>query len=124
VKRRVVVTGVGLISSVGTGTEENWSAIKSGKSGIGPITQFDTTGFAARIAGEVKNFDPLAYVDKKDVKKMGRFIQFGMAASEFAVKSANLKVPEDEAENFGVYIGSCSSAAQTASHRFSFPRAS
>ena len=105
-KRRVVVTGVGLISSVGTGTEENWSAIRSGHSGIGPITQFDPTGFAARIAGEVKNFDPLAYVDKKDVKKMGRFIQFAMAASEFAVKSANLNVPEEEAENFGVYIGS------------------
>ena len=105
-KRRVVVTGVGLISSVGSGTEENWSAIRNGKSGIGPITQFDTTGFAARIAGEVKNFDPLAYVDKKDVKKMGRFIQFAMAASEFAVKSANLTVPEEDAENFGVYIGS------------------
>ncbi len=105
-KRRVVVTGVGLISSVGSGTEENWSAIKNGQNGIGPITQFDTTGFAARIAGEVKNFDPLLYVDKKDVKKMGRFIQFAMAASEFAVKSANLKVPEEEAENFGVYIGS------------------
>jgi 3-oxoacyl-[acyl-carrier-protein] synthase II len=106
VKRRVVVTGVGLISSVGAGTEENWSAIRNGQNGIGPITQFDTTGFAARIAGEVKNFDPLSYVDKKDVKKMGRFIQFAMAASEFAVKSANLKVPEAEAENFGVYIGS------------------
>ncbi len=105
-KRRVVVTGIGLISSVGTGTEENWSAIRNGQNGIGLITQFDTAGFAARIAGEVKNFDPLAYVDKKDVKKMGRFIQFAMAASEFAVKSANLKVPEAEAENFGVYIGS------------------
>jgi 3-oxoacyl-[acyl-carrier-protein] synthase II len=106
VKRRVVVTGVGLISSVGTGTEENWSAIKNGQNGIGPITQFDSTGFGARIAGEVKNFDPLTYVDKKDVKKMGRFIQFAMAASEFAVNSASLKVPEEEAENFGVYIGS------------------
>lgn len=105
-RRRVVVTGVGLISSVGTGTEENWSAIKGGRNGIAPITQFDATGFGARIAGEVKNFDPLAYVDKKDVKKMGRFIQFAMAASEFAVKSANLDVPEEEAENFGVYIGS------------------
>lgn len=105
-RRRVVVTGVGLISSVGAGTEENWSAIKNGQNGIGPITQFDATGFGARIAGEVKNFDPLVYVDKKDVKKMGRFIQFAMAASEFAVKSANLTVPEDEAENFGVYIGS------------------
>ncbi len=105
-KRRVVVTGVGLITSVGTGTEDNWAAIRDGRNGIGPITQFDTTGFAARIAGEVKDFDPLKYVDKKDVKKMGRFIQFAMAASEFAVNSANLKVPEEEAESFGVYIGS------------------
>jgi 3-oxoacyl-[acyl-carrier-protein] synthase II len=106
VKRRVVVTGVGLISSVGTGTDENWSSIKNGQNGIGLITQFDATGFAARIAGEVKDFDPLRYVEKKDVKKMGRFIQFAMAASEFAVNSANLKVPEEQAENFGVYIGS------------------
>src|SRR3954454_20413390 len=105
-RRRVAVTGVGLLTSVGKGTEESWSALRAGTNGIGPITQFDASEFSARIAGEVKNFDPLAYVDKKDVKKMGRFIQFAMAASEFAVNSANLKVPEDEAENFGVYIGS------------------
>ncbi len=104
--RRVVVTGVGLISSVGSGTEENWSAIKSGKNGIELIQQFDATGFAARIAGEVKNFDPLDYVDKKDVKKMGRFIQFAVAASDFAMKSAQLSVPEEDSEMFGVYIGS------------------
>ena len=101
-----MVTGVGLVSSVGTGTDETWSAIRRGENGIGQITQFDAKEFACRIAGEVKNFDPLQYVDKKDVKKMGRFIQFAMAASDFAVASAQLKVPEDEAENFGVYIGS------------------
>ncbi len=105
-RRRVVVTGVGLVTSVGTGTEETWSAIQAGKNGIEPITQFDASDFSCRIAGEVKNFDPLLYVDKKDVKKMGRFIQFAMAASEFAVASAQLKVPEEQAENFGVYIGS------------------
>jgi 3-oxoacyl-[acyl-carrier-protein] synthase II len=104
--RRVVVTGVGLITSVGTGTEENWSAIREGVNGIGPITQFDATAFACRIAGEVKNFDPLRYVEKKDVKKMGRFIQFAMAAAEFAVKSASLQVSDQDAENVGVYIGS------------------
>ena len=104
--RRVVVTGVGLISSVGSGTEENWSAIRCGKNGIELIQQFDTTGFAARIAGEVKNFDPLNYVDKRDVKKMGRFIQFAVAASDFAMKSAELSVPEEDSEMFGVYIGS------------------
>jgi len=105
-QRRVVVTGVGLISSVGTGTEEVWSALKRGDSGIGPITQFDTASFTTRIAGEVKNFDPLAYVDKKELKKMGRFIQFAIAASEFAVKSAQLEVTEADSENVGVYIGS------------------
>lgn len=104
--RRVVVTGVGLLCSVGQGTEECWSAIRNGANGIGPITQFDATDFACRIAGEVKGFDPLRYVDKKDVKKMGRFIQFAMAASEFAVKSAGLQVTPQDAEAVGVYIGS------------------
>ncbi len=104
--RKVVVTGVGLISSVGSGTEENWSAIRSGKNGVEPIVQFDAAAFSCRIAGEVKNFDPLRYVDKKDVKKMGRFIQFAMAASQFAVECARLKVTPEEAENVGVYIGS------------------
>lgn len=104
--RRVVVTGVGLISSVGTGTEECWAAIRSGKNGVEQITQFDAREYACRIAGEVKNFDPLQYVEKKDVKKMGRFIQFAMAASQFAVASAELKVTPEDAENVGVYIGS------------------
>lgn len=105
--RRVVVTGVGLLCSVGTGTEECWSALRAGASGIGQITQFDSSQFSCKIAGEVKNFDPLRYVEKKDVKKMGRFIQFAMAASEFAMKGAGLDVPPDEdAEAYGVYIGS------------------
>jgi 3-oxoacyl-[acyl-carrier-protein] synthase II len=97
---------VGLISSVGTGTEEVWSALQRGESGVGTITQFDATAYAARIAGEVKNFDPLAYVDKRELRRMGRFIQFAIAASEFAVKSANLEVSEADSENVGVYIGS------------------
>ena len=104
--RRVVVTGIGLLSSAGMGTEECWAAIRSGKSGIGRITQFDASEFACRIAGEVKDFDPLRFVDKKDVKKMGRFIQFAMAATEFAVTAARLKVGPDDAECTGVYIGS------------------
>jgi 3-oxoacyl-[acyl-carrier-protein] synthase II len=104
--RRVVVSGVGLLSSVGSGTDECWRAVCAGVNGIGPITQFDAAGFACRIAGEVKGFDPLAYVDKKDVKKMGRFIQFAMAASEFAVQSARLQPAPEEAERLGVYIGS------------------
>ncbi|HEX4170504.1 MAG TPA: beta-ketoacyl-ACP synthase II [Bryobacteraceae bacterium] len=105
--RRVVVTGVGLISAVGTGTEETWQGIREGKNGIVPITQFDASAFTARIAGEIRNFDPLQYVDKKEVKKMGRFIQFAVAASEFAMKSAGLSCATGEdAERMGVYIGS------------------
>ena len=92
--------------SVGTGTEETWTAIRSGKNGIGPITQFDAAEFSCRIAGEVKDFDPLQYVEKKDVKKMGRFIQFAMAASEFAMKHAQLTIGPEDAEQAGVYIGS------------------
>jgi 3-oxoacyl-[acyl-carrier-protein] synthase II len=105
-KRRVVVTGIGLISSVGTGTEANWLALQRGESGIASITQFDASDYAARIAGEVKNFEPLAYVEKRELKKMGRFIQFAIAASEFAVESARLEVSEEDSENVGVYIGS------------------
>ncbi len=105
--RRVAVTGVGLLTSVGTGTEETWSAIRAGCNGIAPISQFDATGFGCTIAGEVKNFDPLLYIDKKEVKKMGRFIQFAMAASEFAMNSAGLgPATGEEAEATGVYIGS------------------
>ena len=105
--RRVVVTGVGLLCPVGTGTEECWTAIRQGEGGIGPITQFDAIQFSCRIAREVKNFDPLHYVEKKDVKKMARFIQFAMAASQFAVASARLATPQGEdAERYGVLIGS------------------
>ena len=97
--RRVVVTGVGLLCSIGTGTEECWSALQAGKSGIGRITQFDPSQFSCKIAGEVKDFDPLQYVEKKDVKKMGRFIQFAMAASQFAMKASGLEMPSDEEKN-------------------------
>ena len=88
--RRVVVTGVGLISAIGIGTEETWSACLEGKSGIGPITHFDAAKFSCRIAGEVKNFDPLQWIDRKEARKMGRFIHFAIAASDMALESANL----------------------------------
>ena len=104
--RRVVVTGVGLISSVGIGTEANWQGLCDGQSGIGPITHFDPTGFSARIAGEVKGFDPLQFFDKKDVKKMDVFIQYAMAAAEFAVKDARLEITADIADQTGVFIAS------------------
>ena len=104
--RRVVVTGVGLLSSVGKGTEETWEAIKAGRNGIRPITAFDASAFACRIAGEVQNFDPQVYIERKEVKKMGRFIQFGIAATEFALADSGLKVTAENAERVGVYIGS------------------
>ncbi len=104
--RRVVVTGVGLVSSLGIGTEETWQAIRQGRNGISRIEQFDATDFACRIAGEVKNFDPSQYIERKEIKKMGRFIQFGIAASEFALAQSGLKIDAHNAERVGVYIGS------------------
>jgi len=103
--RRVVVTGVGLISSVGIGTEETWKNLLAGQSGVGPITHFDTTGFAATIAAEVKGFDPLLYIEKKEIKKMGRFIQFAMAATQMAIEAAGLSITPEMAERTGVFIG-------------------
>ncbi len=105
-QRRVVVTGVGLLTSVGVGTEETWTSIREGRNGISCIEQFDATLFNSRIAGEVKHFDPLLYIEKKEIKKMGRFIQFAIAATEFAVRQAGFKVDPEEADRTGVYIGS------------------
>jgi 3-oxoacyl-[acyl-carrier-protein] synthase II len=104
--RRVVVTGVGLLSSVGIGTDETWQSIRNGASGICKISSFDASAFSCQIAGEVKNFNPGQYIEKKEIKKMGRFIQFAIAATDFALKSAVLTVSSDIAERVGVYIGS------------------
>jgi 3-oxoacyl-[acyl-carrier-protein] synthase II len=104
--RRVVVTGVGLVSAVGIGTEEMWKNVLAGESGAAPITHFDTTGFSVTFAAEVKGFDPLQYVEKKELKKMGLFIQFALAASQFAMEQARLNVTPDIAVRTGVYIGS------------------
>ena len=104
--RRVVVTGVGLVSSLGIGTEETWAGCKEGRSGIGPITHFDASRHSCRIAGEVKDFDPLAFADKKEARKMGRFIQFAVAASEFAMKQSGLTVTDEISDMVGVYVGS------------------
>lgn len=104
--RRVVVTGVGLVSSLGIGTEETWAGCIQARSGIGPIEQFDATRFSCRIAGEVKGFDPLTWIEKKEARKMGRFIQFAVAASHFAMKQSGLVVEGEEADMLGVYIGS------------------
>src|ERR687888_731542 len=105
-RRRVVVTGIGLVSSVGIGTEANWAALCAGKSGIATITKFDASAFATRIAGEVKGFDPLLYIEKKDVKKMDVFIQYAIAASQFAMDDSKLSITPDLSTRTGVYIAS------------------
>ena len=104
--RRVVVTGLGLICAVGNTSAEAWTNLLAGKSGVATITGFDATGFACTIAAEVKNFDPLNFIEKKEVKKMGRFIHLCMAATDEAVKMSGLNVTPDIAERVGVHIGS------------------
>jgi 3-oxoacyl-[acyl-carrier-protein] synthase II len=104
--RRVVITGVGLLSSVGIGTELCWEAIRGGRNGISRITAFDASEFSCQIAGEIRDFRPENFIERKEIKKTGRFIQFAIAASEFATAMAGLKVTAEDAERVGVYIGS------------------
>ena len=103
--RRVVVTGIGLICGVGNTSDVVWQNLLAGKSGVGKITHFDAHQFACQIAAEVKGFDPLNFIEKKEVKKMGRFIHFAIAAAEEAVKMSQLKVTPENAEMVGVHIG-------------------
>jgi 3-oxoacyl-[acyl-carrier-protein] synthase II len=105
-ERRVVITGIGLICGVGTTTDSVWQGLLAGKSGVDKIKGFDATAFACQIAAEVRNFDPLNFIEKKEVKKMGRFIHFAIAASEEAVKMSQLQVTPENAEMVGVHIGS------------------
>ncbi len=104
--RRVVVTGIGLICGVGNNTEEVWQNLLAGKSGVGRITHFDASQFACQIAAEVRNFDPLDFIDKKEVKKMGRFIHLAMAASDEAVRMSGLEITPEISNRVGVHIGS------------------
>ena len=104
--RRVVVTGIGLVSSLGIGTGANWEALLAGRSGVRRITKFDASAFAAQIAAEVSGFDPLRFVDKKDVKKMDVFIQYAIAATQFAMEDARLTITPDCAPRTGVFIAS------------------
>ena len=104
--RRVVITGVGMLSSVGIGTEQSWRAMLDGQNGISRITAFDPSQFACQIAGEIHDFRAEDFVERKEIKKMGRFIQFAIAASQFALAMSGLKIEPEEAERVGVYIGS------------------
>ncbi len=104
--RRVVVTGIGIISPVGRTTAEAWENIKNGKSGISNITRFDVTGYSTRIAGEVKNYDPYEYFDRKEARKLDPYMQFALIASEEAVKDSGLPLDRIDLERAGVYIGS------------------
>ena len=105
VTRRVVVTGLGLITPLGTGVDKAWKALCDGKSGIVRITRFDPSGHACQIAGEVTDFDPACFIEKKDIKKMDTFIHFAVGASQMAVDDAGLKVTKENADRVGVYIG-------------------
>jgi 3-oxoacyl-[acyl-carrier-protein] synthase II len=104
--RRVVVTGIGLICAVGNTTDEVWRNLLAGKSGVARITQFESSNFACQIAAEVKNFDPLKFIEKKELKKMGRFIHLALAAADEAMKSSGLQVTPDLSPRIGVHIGS------------------
>ncbi|HTV00974.1 MAG TPA: beta-ketoacyl-ACP synthase II, partial [Luteitalea sp.] len=104
--RRVVVTGIGLVSPLGVGTEESWKAAVAGQSGIAPITLFDASAHSTRFAGEVKDFDPLTWIDKKDIKKCARFIQFAIASAHMALEQSGLVIDDGNRDRVGVSIGS------------------
>ncbi|MBM4440491.1 MAG: beta-ketoacyl-ACP synthase II [Candidatus Rokubacteria bacterium] len=104
--RRVVVTGLGALTPIGNTAEELWAGLTQGRSGIGPITRFDATGYPTRIAGEVRNFDPLAYVDKKEARRLDPYLQYAIASSAMAVADAGLDPGKVDSERFGVLIGS------------------
>ena len=105
-RRRVVITGLGLICGVGNTTQEVWGQLLAGASGVGPITAFDTTGFAVTFAAEVKNFDPLQFIDKKESRKMARFIHMAIAATKEAMDQSGLVITPENDERIGVFIGS------------------
>ncbi|PLX75641.1 MAG: beta-ketoacyl-[acyl-carrier-protein] synthase II [Desulfuromonas sp.] len=104
--RRVVVTGLGIISPLGFGLEKNWSAVTGGQSGIGPITHFDATDFPVKFAGEVRDFDAEEYIDKKEVRKMDLFIQYALVAADMAMADSGLAITEENADRVGVVVGS------------------
>lgn len=104
-RRRIVITGLGILCPVGIGLDESWRSIVAGKSGIGPITQFDASSFPTRIAGEVKGFEAEKYMDRKEVRRNDRFIQFAMAAGEMAMKDSGLDMSKEDPERVGAIVG-------------------
>jgi 3-oxoacyl-[acyl-carrier-protein] synthase II len=114
--RRVVITGIGLISPIGLTTAVNWESVLAGRSGIGPITRFDPARFHTKFAGEVKNFDPAQFFEKKEIKKSDRFVHFAMAASDEALADSGLKITDANAERVGVIIGSGMGGLETLSN--------
>src|SRR5262245_19270814 len=104
-RRRVVVTGVGLVTPLGTGVEKNWTALLAGRSGIGPITRFPVADFPSRIAGEVRDFAPEEFIERRDIKKMDPFSQYAMGAARMAIDASGLKISPENEDRVGVIIG-------------------
>ena len=104
--RRVVVTGLGLISPLGVGTQATWDGLVTGRSGAGPVTKFDAEGYAVRIAAEVKDFDPSPWFEHKEIKKFDTFVHYAVAASDMALNQSGLEIDDGNAERIGVVIGS------------------
>src|SRR5713226_5097593 len=104
-RRRVVVTGLGMITPLGSTVEKTWEGIVAGRSGIGPITRFDPTGLETTIAGEVRDFDPLDYMDRKEIRRADRFVQFAVAVATQALGDAKLEITADSAPRVGVAFG-------------------
>jgi 3-oxoacyl-[acyl-carrier-protein] synthase II len=104
--RRVVVTGIGLVSPLGTGTDKTWQALLRGESGIGPLTRFDVTRYSTRFGGEVRDFDPIVFIDRKDVRKMDAFIRYAVAAAHLAVEDSGLPPGDLQSDRAGTYVGS------------------
>ncbi|MHB8577558.1 MAG: beta-ketoacyl-ACP synthase II, partial [Dehalococcoidia bacterium] len=116
--QRVVVTGLGIISPLGLTVAETWDGIVRGQSGIGPITSFDTNAFEAKIAGEVKGFEPTNYMDRKEARRTDRFVQFAVAAAQEGVRNAELKITPENADEIGVVIGSGNGGIITLSEQY------
>jgi 3-oxoacyl-[acyl-carrier-protein] synthase II len=121
-RRRVVVTGVGAVTPLGTGAERAWARLRKGESGVGPITRFDTTGFKTKIAAELKDFDPEDFIEKKKVRRTDPFIHYALAAARMAVEDAQLDVTEQNAHRVGVVLGTCIGGMTTYEKNFLLQR--